>query len=103
MATPPNQNRPKGVRKDVHISIGFTGLFPVPSLIAKRDDLEMRLTADKAGTAVRKTSRKGFLDMWVVTADPDRTIEVAWQHVNALGLGSRTTIHAEVIDPRRSA
>lgn len=97
-----SQNRPKGVRRDVHIRIAFTGPAAGPILTRKRDDLEERLRAEQAGSAIRKTAGRGYLDIYVVTAETERTTGIAWKHVNELGLGSRTTIHVEVIDPRRA-
>ncbi|MFT3764770.1 MAG: hypothetical protein QM820_04530 [Minicystis sp.] len=98
-----NERRRRGLRRDVHIRITFAGKEPGPILLGKRDALEKRLSADKAGTALRRTVGAGCLDIYVVTVDPARTTEIAWKHVNELGLASRTTVRDEGVEPRRGA
>ena len=92
--------REKGPRRDVRIRIAYAGRTPGPLLASKREELERRLCADNAGTAVRNVAGDGAVNLTIVTADADRTREIAWKHVNDLGLTSRTTIFAEIAERR---
>lgn len=82
-------------RRNVHVRIAYAGSGqPGPLLVQKRLDLEKLLHADNAGTILRSEAGGGAMEIVIVTADADRTREIAWKHVNQLGLGSRTTIRA---------
>jgi len=84
-----------GPRRNVRIRIEYAGRAPGPVLSQKWLDLERRLHVDKAGAILRREAQDGAIDLVLVTADADRTREIAWKHVNDLGLSGRTTVRAE--------
>ncbi len=100
-ATKPPPSATKGPRRNIRVRIAYQGKAPGPLLADKYGKIEDLLLADNAGTVLRTEGTGGAVDIYVVTADVERTTEILWQHVNALGLASRTTIHREHVDSRR--
>lgn len=91
----------KGERGNVHIRIAYSGNGqPGPILVQRCLDLVKALHGDNAGTVVRNAPGGGVVEIVVVTADADRTTQIAWKHVNQLGLSSRTTVRAEAVARR---
>ncbi len=100
-ATKPPPSSAKGPRRNIRIRIAYKGAAPGRVLADKYGKIEDLLLADNAGTVLRAEGSRGAVDIYVVTADVNRTTEILWKHVNDLGLASRTTIHTEHVDPRR--